>query len=266
MPMFRKKPVVIEAVQYHGPEDAYALGQFTGTPGALWWDAQNVLHVRTLEGEHIASPGDWIIRGVKGEFYPCKPDIFERTYEPVPNGPSPLTTPTVAAGCSSPASCAESVRGRSPRRAPTRRGWSRRRDEPRRRGGATSRPRCTSVITSASPTQSPPSAPPSRPTTGARGARTPLGARAKEEVRDERTYAGMRLGRGTRVLHDHGAWLCGSGVMYGREDERYCRAHCARWHRSMPAAAALGVRADCPERRLAVVAASPGDGGEETTR
>ena len=39
--------------------------------------------VPTLEGDHIASPGDWIIRGVKGELYPCKPDIFAMTYDPV---------------------------------------------------------------------------------------------------------------------------------------------------------------------------------------
>lgn len=85
MAKFRKKPVVIEAVQYRGPEDAFALGEFARTPGALWWDAGGVLHVRTLEGEHIASPGDWIIRGVKGEFYPCKPDVFAATYEPAPD-------------------------------------------------------------------------------------------------------------------------------------------------------------------------------------
>lgn len=42
--------------------------------------------IRTLEGDMTASPGDWIIRGVQGEFYPCKPDIFEATYEPVTSG------------------------------------------------------------------------------------------------------------------------------------------------------------------------------------
>lgn len=42
----------------------------------------NQLWIKTLEGGHIASPGDWIIRGVKGEFYPCKPDIFASTYDP----------------------------------------------------------------------------------------------------------------------------------------------------------------------------------------
>jgi len=85
---FRKKPVVIDAMQYHGPEDAFAVGEWHASlgpteRGTFWWDEKNVLHIRTLEGEHIASPGDWIIRGVKGEFYPCKPDIFAMTYEPV---------------------------------------------------------------------------------------------------------------------------------------------------------------------------------------
>jgi hypothetical protein len=41
--------------------------------------------IATLEGDMTASPGDWIIKGVKGEFYPCKPDIFEATYEPLPS-------------------------------------------------------------------------------------------------------------------------------------------------------------------------------------
>lgn len=79
---FRKKPVVIEAHQYQGNnsnEVMSVLGmtcpehvRFTETGGML---------IQTLEGEHIASVGDWIIKGVKGEFYPCKPDIFELTYE-----------------------------------------------------------------------------------------------------------------------------------------------------------------------------------------
>jgi len=89
MPMFRKKPVVIEAVQWTGENksaiDAFVLGlaeeaekqqQLSMTP-----DLEIVIH--TLEGDHRASVGDWIIRGVKGEFYPCKPDIFKSTYEEV---------------------------------------------------------------------------------------------------------------------------------------------------------------------------------------
>lgn len=50
-------------------------------PGEIWRDGED-LWIGTLEGPHKASPGDWIIRGVKGELYPCKPDIFAQTYEP----------------------------------------------------------------------------------------------------------------------------------------------------------------------------------------
>jgi hypothetical protein len=80
---FRKKPVVIEAMQYAGPDDAFSLGLFSAfaDKDTFKWDDLGVLHVKTLEGEHIANRGDWIIKGVKGEFYPCKPDIFLMTYE-----------------------------------------------------------------------------------------------------------------------------------------------------------------------------------------
>ena len=76
---FRKKPVVIEATQWFEFGDHPAVGPFfTHDPekkGYGW--------VKTLEGGHIVTPGDWIIEGVRGEFYPCKPDIFEATYERV---------------------------------------------------------------------------------------------------------------------------------------------------------------------------------------
>jgi len=84
--LYRKKPVVIEAVEYEGS------GNFANPllPSWLWEALENGvvsnrkgdLIIKTLEGEHLASPGDWIIRGVKGELYPCKPDIFAATYEP----------------------------------------------------------------------------------------------------------------------------------------------------------------------------------------
>jgi hypothetical protein len=76
---FTKLPVTIYAFRYDGPQDAFNLGSWAGR-GVFGWDSQNVLHVKTLEGEHIASVGDYIIRGVKDEFYPCKPDIFKSTY------------------------------------------------------------------------------------------------------------------------------------------------------------------------------------------
>ena len=86
MGKYRKKPVVIEAKQYRGG-DGLLFERWSG--GAVLpvelGDAIKNWHLRipTLEGEMRADQGDWIIRGVKGEFYPCKPDIFEATYEPV---------------------------------------------------------------------------------------------------------------------------------------------------------------------------------------
>lgn len=76
---FRKKPVVIEAIQFLTGNFA-AIEDFVGGD-AEWRDGE--LIVATLEGPLRASHGDWIIRGVKGEFYPCKPDIFTLTYEAV---------------------------------------------------------------------------------------------------------------------------------------------------------------------------------------
>ena len=93
MAKYRKKPVVIEAIQYTNlnreeieefvgkklkqeleSETAYVAGK--GAP-------QFSLTIETLEGNHKAMPNDWIIKGVQCEFYPCKPDIFEQTYEKV---------------------------------------------------------------------------------------------------------------------------------------------------------------------------------------
>jgi hypothetical protein len=91
MAQFRKRPVVIEAIQWNGytsaftewldPPDGGSVGfPFTivdiGTPECC-------IEIDTLEGKMTARPGDWIIKGVKGEFYPCKPDIFAATYEEV---------------------------------------------------------------------------------------------------------------------------------------------------------------------------------------
>jgi hypothetical protein len=88
MAQYRKKPVVIEAVQFTGDfgniekliqwsnrqvwQNISGFGEFLGT-----------LSINTLEGVMTASKGDFIIKGVQGEFYPCKPDIFEKTYEKV---------------------------------------------------------------------------------------------------------------------------------------------------------------------------------------
>lgn len=87
MPEFRKKPVVIEARQFDGEiKVKHPLaewisdngGEYTYTPGT-----PQHLAIVTLEGDMIVSAGDWVVRGVQGEFYPCKPDIFEQTYEAV---------------------------------------------------------------------------------------------------------------------------------------------------------------------------------------
>lgn len=93
---WRKKPVEIDAMQWNGtaagatPIIDWVLA---GDGGISYWDIDEIvsehgvtlnspaLRVQTLEGPLYALPGAWIIRGVRGEFYPCKPDIFEQTYE-----------------------------------------------------------------------------------------------------------------------------------------------------------------------------------------
>lgn len=79
---YKKKPVVIEAVQFDGTDKSvnWLLPQLkSGEIGR----ATNKLYIKTLEGTMTAHKGDYIIRGVNGEFYPCKPDIFKKTYERV---------------------------------------------------------------------------------------------------------------------------------------------------------------------------------------
>ena len=82
MAMFRKKPVVIEAIQWQATRESWdKIVEFMGRepyPGPM---GSKSFIIKTLEGEHSASNGDWIIKGVKGEFYPCKPGIFALTYE-----------------------------------------------------------------------------------------------------------------------------------------------------------------------------------------
>jgi hypothetical protein len=95
---FRKKPVVIEAEQFILPDlpsGVVPVWISLADPhkpivvlerGDLKYGGNHVVEgfgIHTLEGWHIATPGDWIITGVKGEKYPCKPDVFEMTYEPV---------------------------------------------------------------------------------------------------------------------------------------------------------------------------------------
>ena len=80
---FRKKPVVIEAFHYRGQQDINLLRLFVGNDEPLYQIGDDCLGIHTLEGVMKASPGDWIVRGVKGELYPVKPYIFAATYEPV---------------------------------------------------------------------------------------------------------------------------------------------------------------------------------------
>ena len=96
MAKFRKKPVVIEAFQMteehrasndEWPEWMHKAWQIErGMPGSLYptipGTSDGTLSIWTLEGQHLVSWGDFIIQGVKGELYPCKPDIFAATYEP----------------------------------------------------------------------------------------------------------------------------------------------------------------------------------------
>lgn len=83
MGRYRKKPVVIEAVQFRGDlSSGHEVWSWSDRNPAITVHDGHLI-ITTLEGDHRADPGDWIIRGVHGELYPCKPDIFEKTYEPV---------------------------------------------------------------------------------------------------------------------------------------------------------------------------------------
>ena len=77
MAKYRKKPVVVEAVQFWPEERPWPEGVCVN-PGC---PQERSPHIHTLEGDHLVSPGDFVITGVKGERYPCKADIFAATYE-----------------------------------------------------------------------------------------------------------------------------------------------------------------------------------------
>ncbi len=80
---YRKKPIVIEAVQWLG--NMTLIIEFVGHDLPTYGEGRSgSLRIHTLEGDHEVSPGDWIIKGIRGEFYPCKPEIFDATYEVVP--------------------------------------------------------------------------------------------------------------------------------------------------------------------------------------
>lgn len=84
---YKKKPIVVEAVQWTGDN----IDEIFGFCTAAYLDADNTrneveLHIRTREGGLVANDGDYIIKGIQGEYYPCKPDVFERTYELIEGG------------------------------------------------------------------------------------------------------------------------------------------------------------------------------------
>lgn len=95
MAKYRKKPVVIEAAQWFKPGDHDAVVHPVPAHVPMEMSGRTVTvsggmielcalgAIKTLEGWHLVTPGDWIITGVQGEHYPCKPDIFAATYEAV---------------------------------------------------------------------------------------------------------------------------------------------------------------------------------------
>lgn len=83
MAYYRKIPVVIEAELYDGNNAHELLLSWIPNGEAFWDDERHAFFIRTLEGDMKASPGDYILRGVEGEYYPCKPSIFDQTYEMV---------------------------------------------------------------------------------------------------------------------------------------------------------------------------------------
>ena len=87
MTQYRKKPVVIEAIQFNG-KNAEEIEQWSNNnvkAGPVSEDTltRAYLEIETLEGTMTAQPNDYVIKGVNGEFYPCKPDIFDKTYEEI---------------------------------------------------------------------------------------------------------------------------------------------------------------------------------------
>jgi hypothetical protein len=107
---YRKKPIEVEAMLVHAEtsfEDFLDPNTRAQAEIAGWMMGNGFrnfkvhgerapfgIAIKTLEGVMVAEPGDWIIRGVQGEFYPCKPDIFAATYERVPTMPEPTPAPT----------------------------------------------------------------------------------------------------------------------------------------------------------------------------
>ena len=82
MQKYRKKPVVIEAWLFTDEDKDRVYAWMGYNAEAIFVNGNPALKIHTVDGDMIANLGDWIIKGVKGEFYPCKPDIFDLVYEP----------------------------------------------------------------------------------------------------------------------------------------------------------------------------------------
>ena len=93
---YRKKPIIIDAIQWFKMSDH---PQVTPFETELQGYGQGYGWIKTLEGGYIVTPGDWIIEGVKGEFYPCKPDIFKKTYELIENKEWRVSNPSELPTC-----------------------------------------------------------------------------------------------------------------------------------------------------------------------
>lgn len=86
MTKYRKRPIIVEAKQWPGfteknQDQCILIEAWIESNGGSCWLLDSSMIIKTLEGDHEARANDWIIKGVAGEFYPCKPDIFEKTYE-----------------------------------------------------------------------------------------------------------------------------------------------------------------------------------------
>ena len=107
---YRKKPVVIDAWQWDGKATAPERPKWLRGPNVIADHSEETLDIQTLEGLMTARVGDWVIRGVKGELYPCKPDIFAATYEPALEAPAVTEDAKVRChNCKSPVDSAWSV-------------------------------------------------------------------------------------------------------------------------------------------------------------
>lgn len=80
---FRKRPVTIEAMQITSGESVLSIAEWINNPQTGYSTNPPTVWIETLEGRMEGSTGDWVIKGTEGEFYPCKPDVFNKIYQEV---------------------------------------------------------------------------------------------------------------------------------------------------------------------------------------